>query len=110
MIDHRVQDLLDEVGLATNPEDDVTIDGQDPVLGNRFPVGEAAAVALAAGGAALNDLWEMQTGRRQNVRVGVRRAAVSLRASGYMRVNGGPPPLGPADGNPVVDLYRCRDG
>ncbi|HEX3244348.1 MAG TPA: CoA transferase [Chloroflexota bacterium] len=110
MIDERVQDLLQEVDLRFNPDDDVRIIGHDPILGNRFPVGEAAAVALAAGGVALNDLWETKTGRRQKVRVEVRRSAVSLRASGYMQVNGGPPPPGPADGNPVVDLYRCRDG
>jgi crotonobetainyl-CoA:carnitine CoA-transferase CaiB-like acyl-CoA transferase len=110
MVDPRVKDLLQEVGLRAAPDDDVTIIGKDPVLGNRFPVGEAAAVALAAGGVALSDLWEMKTGRRQKVTVEVRRAAVSLRASGYMQVNGGPPPLGPADGNPVVDLYRCSDG
>jgi crotonobetainyl-CoA:carnitine CoA-transferase CaiB-like acyl-CoA transferase len=110
MIDPRVQELLDEVGLATRHDDEVTVIGRDPVLGNRFPVGEAAAVALAAGGVALNDLWEMKTGRRQKVSAEVRRAAISLRASAFLRVNDGPPPLGPADGNPVVDLYRCRDG
>ncbi len=110
MIDPRVQDLLDEVGLAAPPGDDVTILGHDPILGNRFPVSEAAAVALAAGGVAVSDLWALKTGRRQRVRVDVRRAGVSLRASLVMRLNGGPPPPSPADNNPVVALYRCRDG
>ena len=110
MIDPRVQDLLDEVGLTVPADDRVTIVGQDPILGNRFPVGEAAAVALAAGGVAASDLWELKTGRRQDVSVEVRRAAVSLRANIVMRVNGGPPPRSPADGNPLVALYPCRDG
>ena len=109
--DARVGELLAEVG-ARGPadEDEVTIVGRDPVLGNRFPVGEAAAVALAAGGVAVSNLWELKTGRRQQVRVEVRHAALTQRAPLVMRLDGGPPPPGPADGNPVVALYRCRDG
>jgi len=110
MIDPRVQDLLDEVGLAASSDDRATIVGHDPILPNRFPVGEAAAVALAAGGVAASHLWELKTGRRQSVSVDVRRAAVSLRSNLVMRVNGGPPPRSPADGNPLVALYPCRDG
>jgi crotonobetainyl-CoA:carnitine CoA-transferase CaiB-like acyl-CoA transferase len=109
-IDARVQDLLDEVGLSAAPEQEATIVGRDPILGNRFPVGEAAAVSLAAGGVAVSDLWNLKTGRRQQVRVDVRRAAVSLRSTLVMTLNGGPPPPSLADGNPLVDLYRCRDG
>src|SRR5436309_15034055 len=109
-MDPRVQALLDEIGLQVPPTQHAVIDGQDPILGNRFPVGEAAAVALAAGGVAVSDLWELKTGRRQDVSVEVRRAGVSLRANTVMRVNGGPPPRSPADGNPLVALYPCRDG
>jgi crotonobetainyl-CoA:carnitine CoA-transferase CaiB-like acyl-CoA transferase len=110
MIDPRLQDLLGEVGLAPPPPDEVAIVGHDPILGNRFPVGEAAAVALAAGGVAVSDLWELKTGRSQKVRVEVRRAGVSLRANLVMRLNGGPVPPSPAEDNPLVALYPCRDG
>jgi len=110
MIDPRVKDLLDEVGLDVPLAQDAAVVGQDPILGNRFPVSEAAAVALAAGGVAASDLWELKTGRRQAVRVDVRKAGVSLRSTLVMRLNGGPPPPSWADGNPLVDLYRCRDG
>src|ERR1051326_8796892 len=120
-MDARVRALLDEVGLRVPPSEDevglrvppsraATIVGRAPILGYRFPVGEAAAVALAAGGVAASDLWELQTGRRQSVRVDVRKAAVSLRATLVLKVNGGPPPPSWADGNPLVDLYQCRDG
>src|SRR5713226_2841856 len=109
-VDPRVHELLDEVGLDVPPGQEATIVGHDPILGNRFPVSEAAAVALAAGGVAASDLWQLKTGRRQKVRVDVRKAGVSLRATLVMRLNGGPPPPSWADGNPLVDLYRCRDG
>ena len=110
MIDTRVQDLLDEVGLKPSPGVQATIDGRDPILDYRFPVGEAAAVVLAACGAAVSDLWELRGGRPQRARVEVRRAAASLHSREYLSLNGGPGPLSPASGNPLVDLYRCRDG
>jgi crotonobetainyl-CoA:carnitine CoA-transferase CaiB-like acyl-CoA transferase len=110
MIDPRVQDLLDEVGLKVPPTQQATLVGQDPILANRFPVSEAAAAALAAGGVAASDLWELRTGRRQAVRVDVRKAGLSLRATLVMRLNGEPPPPSWADGNPLVDFYQCRDG
>src|SRR5919206_1800641 len=109
-MDERVRDLLAEVGVTAPSDDEVTIEGHDPILGNRFPVGEAAAVALAAGGVVVSNLWEQQTGRRQKVRVDVRHAALTQRAPLVMRLNGGPPPPGPADGNPLVALYQCKDG
>src|SRR5262245_38143678 len=110
MIDPRVQDLLDEVGLSVPPTQRATLNGQDPILANRFPVSEAAAAALAAGGVAASDLWSLKTGRRQDVSVDVRQAGLSLRATLVMRLNGGPPPPSWADGNPLVDFYPCRDG
>ena len=110
MIDARVQDLLNEVGLQASPDLDATIAGHDPVLGYRFPVGEAAAVALAACGVAVSDLWQLKGGRPQRVRVDVRPAAASLHSRAFLRLNGGPAPASPASGNPLVDFYRCRDG
>src|SRR5262245_29836167 len=109
-IDARVQDLLDEVGLKPSPGVQAAIVGHDPVLAYRFPVGEAAAVALAACGVAVSDLWELGGGRPQRAQVEVRRAAASLHSRDYLRLNGGPAPLSPATGNPLVDFYRCRDG
>ena len=110
MIDARVEDLLGEVGLKASSGTHATIVGRDPVLGCPFPVGEAAAVALAACGVAVSDLWVLRGGRPQRARVDVRRAAASLHSREYLRVNGGPAPLGPAAGNPLVDFYRCGDG
>jgi crotonobetainyl-CoA:carnitine CoA-transferase CaiB-like acyl-CoA transferase len=109
-MDQRLVELLREVDLGPPAEDVVEISGHDPVLPNRYPVGEAAAVALAAGGIAAAELWRMKTGRQQRVRVDVRRAAVSLRPNLVMRLDGGPPPHSPADDNPLVQLYQCSDG
>ncbi len=106
MVDPRVADLMAEIGAPVATSQEAEVVGHDPVLANRFPVSEAAGVALAAGGVAVSDLWEMKTGRRQKVRVHVRKAGVSLRSTLMMRLNGGPPPPSWADGNPLVDLYH----
>jgi crotonobetainyl-CoA:carnitine CoA-transferase CaiB-like acyl-CoA transferase len=110
MIDVRVRNLLKEVGLEPSSGVEATIVGGDPVDACRFPVGEAAAVALAACGVAVSSLWELRGGRPQRARVEVRRAAASLHSRDFLRLDGGPGPVGPATGNPLVDFYRCRDG
>ena len=63
--------------------------GADPVLPTPFRIGAAGAAALAATGLAAADLWELRTGRRQEVAVDLRQAVASLRSGHYMQVNGG---------------------
>src|SRR5256885_12547576 len=42
----------------------------DPILPTPFRIGETSAAALAAVGLAVSELWELRTGRRQQVAVG----------------------------------------
>ena len=102
--------LLDRVGLGRPAEGEVTIDGHDPIWAARYPVGEAGAVALAAIGVAVNDLWQLRTGRRQRVHVDVRRAAASLRGHAFQRLNGEETPRPTFPELAYSDLYYCRDG
>jgi crotonobetainyl-CoA:carnitine CoA-transferase CaiB-like acyl-CoA transferase len=81
-------ELLERVGLDQPPSGEVSIGGRDPIWAARYPIGEAAAVVLAAIGVATNDLWELRSGRRQRVHLDVRRAAASLRGSHYIHLNG----------------------
>lgn len=102
--------LLDAVGLAAPPPDEVVISGHDPVWAARYPVGEAAAVVLAATGVAINDLWQMQTGRRQQVHVAVRHAAASLMSPAYQRLNGQETRRPDPPTFTYTRLFQCRDG
>ncbi|TAK61879.1 MAG: CoA transferase [Dehalococcoidia bacterium] len=95
--------------LELPPGASVTVDGEDPVLGARFGIGEAAAVALAACGAAAADLWHQRTGVAQDVRVDVRAAAASLLGFAHLRV-AGKPIARINESNPTVALYQCGDG
>jgi len=45
-----------------------------------FRISETSTVALAAVGLAVSDLWEMRTGRRQDVAVDSRQATGPLRS------------------------------
>jgi len=76
MADARVAALLTEVGATAVV--DVAIEGRDPVLASRLPVGEAGAVAIGAGAALAAEIWRNRTGEEQSVRVGVDAAAGSL--------------------------------
>src|SRR4051812_31836780 len=68
-----------KLGSVDVPADvDLEVTGADPVYDTSFRVGEAAAVALAAQGAAVAALWKLRTGRGQRVHVDVAEAAHSL--------------------------------
>ena len=109
MIDARVTSLLDEVGLDASRVDGVTITGADPVLAAKFPIGEAAAAALAASGAGAAQLHAMRTGDTQSVSADVRHAAASLigyllqRSEALAGVRPG------AAGLPLVSMYPTKD-
>ena len=105
-----LSELLASLGLAEPPPGEVTISGRDPIWGAKYPIGEAAAVVLAAIGVAVNDLWELRTGRRQRVHVDVRRAAASLRGHWFQLLDGEETPREDHLGLVYSDRYRCRDG
>src|SRR5262252_8126587 len=81
--------------------------GSDPVLPTPFRIGAAGAAALAATGLAASDLWELRTGRRQQVAVDLRRAVASLRSGHYLQVNGAKVR---EDRNPVMGMYPAKAG
>ena len=81
--------------------------GDDPILPTPFRIGNAASASLAAVGLAVSDLWELRTGRRQQVSVNARRATASLRSGQYLKMDGGPV----ARERPsVMGVYPSRNG
>ena len=100
--------LLPLAGWNDDRAADVEIYGPaDPILPTPFHIGETAAASLAAVGLAVSDLWELQTGRRQGVRVNTRRATASLRSSKYMTMDGKP---AGAERHPLMGVYPAKDG
>src|SRR5881398_3722132 len=81
--------------------------GGDPVLPTPFRIGETAAAALAATGLAVSDLWELRTGRPQEVAVDLRHATASLRSGNYLQVNG---VKVRGDRNEVMGMYPAKNG
>src|SRR3984893_4484237 len=81
--------------------------GADPVLPTPFRIGAAGAAALAATGLAAADLWELRTGRRQDVAVDLRQAVASLRSGHYLQVNGAKVRN---ERNPVMGVYPAKNG
>jgi len=66
------------VGMA-----EFAIHGRDPFYRTPYRAGEVTAATLAATGIAANDIWEIRTGRRQKIEIGVREAAATLRSTDY---------------------------
>ena len=81
--------------------------GTDPVLPTPFRIGAAGAAALAATGLAAADLWELRSGRRQQVVVDLHQAVASLRSGHYLQVNGA---RVRNERNPVMGMYPAKNG
>lgn len=92
----RLATLLHEARLALPPGAALEVEGGDPVLGSRFPIGEAAAAALGLAATAAARLWELRGGETQVARIEVRAAAASLLGFLLQRV-------------PNLDLARYRN-
>ena len=81
--------------------------GVDPILPTPFRISETAAASLAAVGLAVSDLWEIRTGRRQEVAVDVRRATASLRSGRYLKLDDAP---AAGERPSVMGVYPAKNG
>ncbi len=85
------------------PAENRVVEGSDPVLATPFSLGEVAAEIQLAIGIAVNDLYEMRTGRRQDLAVRVEHAAATLKSYAYLRVDH-------AEMNAAFAQQRLRQG
>lgn len=100
--------ILPAVGWPTTRAREVDFTGgADPILPTPFRIGETSAAAVAAAGMAASDLWELRSGRLQEVVVDTRRATASLRSGKYMKLDGKPVPTGR---NTIMGFYPAKDG
>jgi crotonobetainyl-CoA:carnitine CoA-transferase CaiB-like acyl-CoA transferase len=81
--------------------------GVEPVLPSSFAVGTAAQATIGAAALAAAEVWRLRTGRRQNVSVDMRRAAIEFRSERYLRVDGKVPE---DHHDAIAGIYRCGDG
>jgi len=81
--------------------------GTDPVLRTPFRITETGAATLAAVGLAASELWQLRTGRGQQVSVDARRATASLRSGNYLTLDGTVISNAP---NAVMGFYPAKNG
>lgn len=104
---HFLNKLLAVLGHFEPDLDHIHVVGQDPILPCPFPIGEAGAVALAALGYLVAELYALKTQQRQQVTISVRDAAIAQRSHEYLRaLDGSTGELW----NPVSGFYLSQDG
>src|SRR5438067_6026940 len=108
MTNDALRTILPVAGWRDERAREVEITGDaDPILPTSFRIGETSAAALAAVGLAVSDLWELRTGRRQQIAVDTRRATASLRSGQYMKMDGAPVST---ERNTIMGVYPARNG
>ena len=108
MANQALSTILSTVGWETGRAAEIGVSKEvDPILPTPFRIGETAAASLSAVGLAIADLWELKTGRRQEVEVDVRRATASLRSGKYLALDG---KSVAAERTPVMGVYPAKDG
>ncbi|PKB83042.1 MAG: hypothetical protein BZY88_02965 [SAR202 cluster bacterium Io17-Chloro-G9] len=108
MTNDALPTLLPIAGWPEERAREVEITGDaDPILPTPFRIGETSSAALAAIGLAISDLWELRTGRRQEVAVDTRQAAASLRSGRYMHMDGASVAT---ERNTVMGVYPAKNG
>ena len=70
-------------GLPLPDKGEVSITGSDPVLNTHFRLAATASAAIAGIGVAVNDLWELKTGRRQSIAIDAVAATAALKSKNY---------------------------
>lgn len=100
-------ELVQIAGLPATAADSVAITGADPVFPSNYKILAPGAASIAATGLAAAELWALKTGRRQSVRVNGRAAAVAMRSSRYLKINGARPPEDPEK---ITGFYQLKDG
>src|SRR3954463_4412471 len=91
MINDALRTLLPIAGWSEDRTRNVEITGaSDPILPTPFRITETSTAALAAVGLAASDLWELRTGRQQNIGVDSRQATASLRSGHYLKMEDTP--------------------
>jgi crotonobetainyl-CoA:carnitine CoA-transferase CaiB-like acyl-CoA transferase len=108
MTNDALRTLLPIAGWAEDRASEVEITGDsDPILPTPFLIGETSTAALSAVGLAVSDLWDLRTGRRQEIAVDTRQATASLRSGHYMQMDGAPVS---SDRNPMMGVYPAMNG
>ena len=72
-------------GLPLPDNDEVSITGSDPVLNTHFRLAATVSAAIAGIGVAVNDLWELKTGRRQSIAIDAVAATAALKSKNYFQ-------------------------
>jgi crotonobetainyl-CoA:carnitine CoA-transferase CaiB-like acyl-CoA transferase len=108
MMNDALRTILPIAGWSEDRTSAVEITGSmDPVLPTSFKITETATAALAAVGLAVSDVWEVRTGRRQDIGIDTRQATASLRSGHYLKIDGAAVDFGR---NPVAGVYPAKNG
>jgi hypothetical protein len=107
----RVDAFAALAGFSLEPDTDIDIVGDDPVLRSPFRLGEGVATVLGLLGQEATSIGALRGLPAQRLRVDVRHAAACLQSFLLLQIDGGIVPLlGLRAGAALTGIFACRNG
>ena len=100
------KNILQSINIPINAINNVSIQGQDPILPTPFLVGEAGAASLAAIGYLASEIWYLKTKERQDISISVHDAAIAQKSHQYVKILDG---VTQDLWDPISGLYQTKD-
>ncbi len=101
-----LRSILDSTGWHNAPLSALRIAPSPNMLPTSLPIGALAGAALSATGLAAAALWQLRSGKLQQIRVDTRAATLAMTSATYLRVNG----EAVKSWDPITGYYRVSNG
>jgi crotonobetainyl-CoA:carnitine CoA-transferase CaiB-like acyl-CoA transferase len=106
------EEIVDSAGLTPPTDSDIEFTHDEQIWPSSLRLAAGTSTALAMVASAIDDIWAQKTGKRQNIKINMAHAALTISGMWLLRVNGIPATeaLQTGDGDPTFGEYECADG
>ena len=106
------EEIVYSAGLTPPTASNIEFTHDEQIWPSSLKLAAGTSTALAMVASAIDDIWAQKTGNRQNIKINMTHAALTISGMWLLRVNGMPATeaLQTGDGDPIFGEYECADG
>jgi len=106
------EEIVYSAGLTPPTASNIEFTHDEQIWPSSLKLAAGTSTALAMVASAIDDIWAQKTGKRQNIKINMTHAALTISGMWLLRVNGIPATeaLQTGDRDPTFGEYECADG